>query len=41
VGDALKAGVEATPTIFINGQKYNGELLLDAIRPVLEGELKL
>lgn len=38
--DGLKAGVEATPTVYINGQKYNGELLLDAIRPVLEGELK-
>jgi protein-disulfide isomerase len=35
-----KAGVEATPTIFIDGQKYNGDLDLDAIRPILEAKLK-
>ena len=35
-----KAGVEATPTVFIDGQKYNGGLDLDAVRPVIEGELK-
>ncbi len=35
-----KAGVEATPTVFIDGQKYNGALDLDAIRPVIEAELK-
>jgi protein-disulfide isomerase len=35
-----KAGVEATPTVFINGQKYNGGLDFDAIRPVIDGELK-
>jgi protein-disulfide isomerase len=35
-----KAGVDATPTVFIDGQKYNGELDLDAIRPIIEAELK-
>jgi protein-disulfide isomerase len=35
-----KAGVEATPTVFIDGQKYNGALDLDVIRPVIEAELK-
>jgi protein-disulfide isomerase len=35
-----KAGVEATPTVFIDGQKYNGSLDLDAIRPIIEAELK-
>lgn len=35
-----KAGVEATPTVFIDGQKYNGALDLDAIRPIIETELK-
>ncbi len=35
-----KAGVEATPTVFIDGQKYNGELDLDVIRPIIEAELK-
>jgi protein-disulfide isomerase len=35
-----KAGVEATPTIFIDGQKYNGDLDLDAIRPIIDAKLK-
>ena len=35
-----KAGVEATPTVFIDSQKYNGGLDLDAIRPIIESELK-
>jgi protein-disulfide isomerase len=35
-----KAGVEATPTLFIDGQKYNGALDFDVIRPVIETELK-
>jgi len=40
LADGEKAGVEGTPTLFINGQRYNGELALDAIRPVIDGELK-
>jgi protein-disulfide isomerase len=40
VGDGDKAGVEATPTVFINGQRYNGSLELGALKPVLEGKLK-
>src|SRR5437773_7628332 len=38
--DGNRAGVDATPTIFIDGQKYNGGLALDAIKPVIEAELK-
>jgi protein-disulfide isomerase len=38
--DGDKAGVEGTPTVFLNGQKYNGDLAPDAIKPVIEGELK-
>jgi protein-disulfide isomerase len=34
------AGVDSTPTVFIDGQKYNGALDLDAIRPIIEAELK-
>ena len=34
------AGVEGTPTVFLNGQKYNGDLAPDAIKPVIDGELK-
>ena len=38
--DGDKAGVEGTPTLFLNGQKYNGDLAPDAIKPVIDGELK-
>ena len=38
--DGDKAGVEGTPTLFINGQKYNGDLAPETIKPVIEGELK-
>ena len=38
--DGEKAGVDATPTLFIDGQRYNGARALDAIRPVIQAELK-
>jgi len=38
--DGDKIGVEATPTVFIDGQKYNGSLAMDVIKPVIEAELK-
>jgi protein-disulfide isomerase len=38
--DGARAGVDATPTVFIDGQKYNGALALDTIKPVIEAELK-
>src|ERR1017187_3372146 len=38
--DGDKAGVEGTPTVFLNGQRYNGDLAPEAIKPVIEGELK-
>jgi len=38
--DGNKLGVDATPTVFIDGQKYNGALALDAIKPIIEAELK-
>lgn len=34
------AGVNGTPTIFIDGQRYNGDLSLDAIRPIIDKEIK-
>jgi len=40
VADGEKAGVEGTPTVFINGQRYNGDLDLAAIKPIIEAELK-
>jgi protein-disulfide isomerase len=38
--DGDKAGVEGTPTVFVNGRRYNGDLAPGAIKPVIEGELK-
>ena len=40
VADGDRAGVEATPTVFINGQRYNGSLEMGAIKPVLDAQLK-
>jgi protein-disulfide isomerase len=40
VEDGDRAGVEGTPTVFINGRKYNGPLDLPAIRKVIDEELK-
>jgi protein-disulfide isomerase len=38
--DGDRAGVQGTPTIFINGQRYNGEIALDTLKPILDAELK-
>ena len=38
--DGDKAGVEATPTVFLNGRKYNSDLAPVAIKTVIDGELK-
>jgi len=38
--DGDKAGVEGTPTFFINGQRYNGDLAPESIKPVIDAELK-
>ena len=38
--DGEKAGVEGTPTLYIDGRRYNGSLDLEALRKVLDGELK-
>ena len=40
IGDGDKAGVEATPTVFVNGQRYNGSLELGAMKPILDAKLK-
>lgn len=40
IEDGDRAGVEGTPSIFINGRKYNGSLDLPAIRPVIDEQLK-
>jgi protein-disulfide isomerase len=38
--DGEKAGVEGTPTLYINGQRYNGDLDLPKIKPVMDEQLK-
>jgi protein-disulfide isomerase len=40
VEDGDRAGVEGTPSVFINGRKYNGSLELAPMRTAIEGELK-
>jgi protein-disulfide isomerase len=40
VEDGEKAGVLGTPALFIDGQRYNGNLTLDALKPVIDGKLK-
>jgi len=38
--DGEHIGVDSTPTLFLNGQRYNGPITLAALKPVLDGELK-
>jgi protein-disulfide isomerase len=40
VQDGDQAGVQGTPTVFINGQRYNGSLDLESLKPVLVDALK-
>ena len=40
IEDGDRAGVEGTPTVYLNGKKYNGALDLPAIRKVIDEELK-
>lgn len=38
--DGQNIGVMSTPTIFIDGQHYNGAIKLETLKPILEAELK-
>lgn len=40
IQDGDDAGVNGTPTLFVNGKRYNANLTLDALKPVLDAELK-
>ena len=40
VADGGKADVYGTPTLFVNGKRYNGAIELSAMKTVLDGELK-
>ena len=38
--DGQNVGIMSTPTIFIDGQHYNGNIRLDVLKPILDAELK-
>lgn len=38
--EGIRAGVEGTPTVFVDGKKYQGSLDLEAFRTVIDAELK-
>jgi protein-disulfide isomerase len=40
IQDGDKAGVEGTPTVFVNGKHYHGSLAPAVLRGVIEAELK-
>jgi len=40
MNDGINAGVEGTPTVFVDGKKYQGSLDLEAFRTVIDAELK-
>jgi protein-disulfide isomerase len=40
IADGDRAGVPGTPTLFIDGQRFNGPITLEVLKPVLEKELK-
>lgn len=40
VKEGASAGVMGTPTFFINGKRYNGPFELEALKPILDAELK-
>lgn len=40
VQDGDRVGVAGTPTLFIDGQKYNGPIELESLKPVVDAELK-
>ena len=41
VQDGDHAGVQGTPTIFINGQRYNGPINVLSLKTILDADLKL
>lgn len=40
VNEGAGAGVMGTPTFFINGKRYNGPFELEALKPIIDAELK-
>ena len=40
LADGDKADIQGTPTVFINGKRYNGSLEMLMVKPILDAELK-
>ena len=40
VQDGNQAGVEGTPSVFINGQRYNGPITASALKVIIDGKLQ-
>ena len=40
INDGIRAGVDATPTLYINGKKYQGPVDLAQLTPIIVDELK-
>ena len=40
IADGDRLGVPGTPTIFIDGQRLNGALTLEVLKPIIDAELK-
>jgi protein-disulfide isomerase len=41
VEDGNKIAISGTPTVFINGKRYNGSLEMAVLKPILDAELKV
>src|SRR5207237_578047 len=40
VKEGEQAGVNGTPSIFLNGKRFNGPITLEALKPYLDEEIK-
>jgi protein-disulfide isomerase len=40
IADGEKINVDSTPTLFVDGQRFNGRVTLASLRPIIEAELK-
>jgi protein-disulfide isomerase len=40
MADGARAAVSATPTIFINGKKYQGPIEVAQLMPIIQNEIK-
>ena len=40
IADGEKISVDSTPTLFVDGQRFNGPVTLASLRPIIDAELK-